>query len=34
MILEAAINSIARVTFLMVDTEARRCLSSRRLAGI
>jgi hypothetical protein len=34
MILEAAINSIARVTFLMVDTEERRCRSSRRLAGI
>src|SRR4029450_2282396 len=34
MILEAALSSIARVTFLMVVTEARRCRSSRRLAGI
>jgi hypothetical protein len=34
MILEAAISSIARVTFLIVVTEARRCRSSRRLAGI
>jgi hypothetical protein len=34
MILDAAMSSIARVTFLMVDTEVRRCRSSRRLAGI
>jgi hypothetical protein len=33
MIREAAISSIARVTFLMVDTEDRRWRSSLKLAG-
>src|SRR5919107_3042139 len=34
MIRDAAISSIARVIFFVVEIDARRCLSSRKLAGI
>src|ERR671911_3240875 len=34
MIRDAAMSSIARVIFLVVETVVRRCLSSRRLAGM